>query len=96
MNASPALLKNSNPSQVLVNAKKYGYDPSSISESKTKTKKYVIITPEGKRVNFGQKGYEDYTKHGDEERRARFRTRNARWANAPKYSPARLSWCLLW
>ncbi len=47
-------------------------------------------------VHFGQMGYEDATKHYDLNRINRFKKRNWKWRNAPKYSPAYLSWYLLW
>jgi hypothetical protein len=47
-------------------------------------------------VHFGQMGYEDATKHYDLDRINRFKKRNWKWQNAPKYSPAYLSWYLLW
>lgn len=93
---SPDLLKYSSPAGVLAAARKHGYDPTKITESRTKSKKYAIITPDGRRVNFGQRGYEDYTKHHDEDRRQRFRQRNSRWAEAPRYSAAKLAYTLLW
>ena len=58
-------------------------------------KKYMIFV-DGKRVHFGQAGYDDFTGHRDEERRARFRKRNARWANAPPFTPSWLSYYWLW
>lgn len=65
--------------------------------STRKDKKYMIINPDThKRVYFGQMGYEDFTKHLDYNRRHQFRQRNASWASAPKYSPAWLSYYLLW
>ena len=47
-------------------------------------------------VHFGQMGYEDATKHNDLNRINRFKKRNWKWQNSPKYSPAWLSWFLLW
>jgi hypothetical protein len=49
-----------------------------------------------KMVHFGQMGYEDATKHHDLDRINRFRNRNRKWEFSPKYSPAYLSWFLLW
>ena len=49
-----------------------------------------------KMVHFGQMGYEDATKHNDLDRINRFKKRNWKWQHAPKYSPAWLSWFLLW
>lgn len=42
-------------------------------------KKKVVLAKEGdtvKKVKFGQRGYEDYTQHGDEGRRKNFRSRH--------------------
>jgi hypothetical protein len=58
-------------------------------------KKYMIH--DGKRwIHFGASGYQDFTKHHDEKRRANFRRRNTKWANAKPLSPAWLSYFLLW
>lgn len=32
----------------------------------------MVITPNGKRVHFGAKGYEDYTIHGDNKRKENY------------------------
>lgn len=62
-------------------------------------KKYCLLTPEGKRVHFGQMGYEDYTKHKDRNRRANYLARSGHimgnWRQDP-YSPNRLSRDILW
>lgn len=87
------LKKYSNPRTVLAKGKKAGYD---IHVSPLKTKKYMIITPEGKKAHFGFMGMEDYTKHKNEKRKDNFKKRNAKWATADKYSPAYLSYYLLW
>lgn len=77
-------------------AKKY-LGNISIEPSTRKDKKYMLINPEtNKVVHFGQMGYEDFTKHNDDKRRMLFRKRNAKWANSKKYSPAWLSYYLLW
>jgi hypothetical protein len=67
-----------------------------VFESSRKDKKYMIKKPDGKMVHFGANGYADYTAHKDKERRKRFRTRNHKWASSPKWSPAWLSYYLLW
>ena len=87
------LIKISNPDIVFKHAMDLGYN---IGISTRKSKKYMIQTPDHKWVHFGQMGYMDYTKHQDEERRNRFLKRNWRWASASKYSPAYLSFILLW
>lgn len=78
--------------------KKYG--PNAVLyRSKAKNKKYFIINPNGKIVNFGQMGYEDFTKHRNSIRRNLYllRTSNMRgnWKN-DGYSPNNLSRNILW
>ena len=67
--------------------------------SPRKDKKYRVYDPNGKAVDFGQMGYEDYTKHRDNERRERYlkRAKNIKgnWKNNP-YSPNNLSLHILW
>ena len=41
-------------------------------------------------------GYEDLTKHLDSHRAELFKKRNAKWADAEKFSPAFLSYYILW
>ena len=87
--------KYSNPSIVMKKAKELNLNP--IQLSSRKDKKYMVLNPKtNKMVHFGQMGYEDYTKHHDEKRRELFRKRNHKWATAEKYSPAWLSYYLLW
>lgn len=43
-----------------------------LRRSSIATKKYMVITPNGKRVHFGAKGYEDYTIHGDDKRKENY------------------------
>lgn len=87
----------SDPKQVLKLAKKYIGKDVVLKPSTRKDKKYMVINPEtNKWVHFGQMGYEDFTKHKDQARRHRFQLRNKAWADAPKYTPAWLSYYLLW
>jgi hypothetical protein len=87
----------SNPSMVQKLAHKLLGKEARIIISPRKDKKYRIYNPNTEKyVDFGQMMYEDFTKHKDEDRRRRFRTRNARWANSPKYSASWLSYYLLW
>lgn len=63
-------------------------------------KKYRIYDPiKCKWVDFGQMGYEDYTKHQDDKRRQRYLNRatnmKGNWRNN-KYSPNNLSIHILW
>jgi hypothetical protein len=90
------LHKVSDFAKVKANAKKYGYDPDKLSISTTKNHKYSYEKADGKKVHFGLILYEDFTFHQDKKRLQRFRMRNKEWADAPKYTPAHLSYYLLW
>lgn len=76
-----------------------GNDDAEIYLSTAKNKKFAVITPEGKVVNFGQKGYDDYTKHQDEQRRQNYLNRAMKirgdW-RSDKYSPNNLAINVLW
>ena len=91
-----SIRKYSNPTQVYRLDKKYLGKTAKIGLSTKKEKKYMVTTPDGKIVHFGQMGYEDATKHNDLDRINRFKKRNWKWQNSPKYSPAYLSYYLLW
>ena len=83
----------SDPEYVMNKAKLRGLNP--VHESSRKDKKYMVF--DGRTmVHFGQMGYEDASKHNDIDRINRFKKRNWKWQNSPKYSPAWLSWFLLW
>lgn len=84
----------SSPSIVAQKAKEMGLNP--VYFSTRKAKKYMIQDDRQKWIHFGQKGYEDFTAHNDEKRRDKFRSRNRKWATARVYSPAWLSYYLLW
>jgi hypothetical protein len=58
--------------------------------------KYMVITSDGKKIKFGNINYEDYLIHKDKKRRDNFRNRNKRFLNYDKYSPAQLSYNILW
>jgi hypothetical protein len=95
MSSKSELLKEySNILKVQKLAKKLGLNPVEISTRKDK--KYMVRDDEGHVKHFGLMGYQDYTKHQDETRRNSFLRRNRRWENAPMYSPAWLSYHLLW
>ena len=83
----------SNPEFVSWKAQQMGLNP--VYESSRKDKKYMVFNGT-KMIHFGQFGYEDYTKHGDEKRRDKLSKRNMKCAYARKYSPAWLSFYLLW
>jgi len=75
-------------------ADKYGI--GKVLPSTRKASKYMVQSPDGKMIHFGASGMADFTKTKDEERRRKFRQRNAKWADAQKYTPAYLSYYLLW
>ena len=90
----------SDPNKVYKNAIKiYGKDTILLISSR-KDKKYSIYDPyNDKFINFGQMGYEDYTKHKDEYRRLNYLKRSnnikGKWKDNI-YSPNNLSINLLW
>ena len=47
-----------------------------ISRSTRAGKKYMAAIEDGPMVHFGSKGYEDYTQHGDKERKASYLARH--------------------
>jgi hypothetical protein len=93
------LLKYSNPTVAQRKAFQF-YGPKAILyRSHVKGKKYAIIDLSGNIVNFGQMGYEDYTKHADDDRRRRYLKRSANIKGDWKkniYSPNYLSRTILW
>jgi hypothetical protein len=44
----------------------------SVEPSTRKNKKYMILNDDNKYIHFGDKRYEDFTKHNDLERRKRY------------------------
>ena len=86
----------SNPEVVLKQLKKYYGDEVDLYLSTSKNKKYMVFNEEGKKIHFGSMLYQDYTKHKDKTRRENFRNRNRRWKDADKFTPAHLSYYLLW
>jgi hypothetical protein len=99
MNKTIEIRNYSNPNKVVKNISKlFPKDNYTLKISGRKDKKYAVIGDftDGEWVHFGQMGMEDYTYHNDEERRDKFRNRNWRWANRPQYTPAYLSYHVLW
>lgn len=73
------------------------YGPNvKLYKSNRADKKFMIYSPTGKKIHFGQKGYSDYHLHKNPKRRENFKRRNAKWANAEMYTPAHLSYYILW
>ena len=91
--------KYSNPTEVNRRAKKYLGKTAKISLSTKKDKKYMITTPQGKIVHFGQMNYEDFTKHKNKSRRKNYLSRSRKikgdW-KTNKYSANNLAIHLLW
>ena len=89
----------SNPTEVCRRAKNYLGKTVKIGLSTKKEKKYMVRTPDGKIVHFGQMGYEDFTKHKNKTRRKNYLTRSSRirgdWKDN-KYSANNLAIRLLW
>ena len=83
----------SDPEYVAQKAQDMGLNP--VHPSSQAKHKYMIFNGE-KMVHFGSSKYSDYTKHHDEKRRENFRKRNWKWQFAQRYSPAYLSYNLLW
>jgi len=71
---------------------KYNMD---ILLSTRKDKKYMVKFG-SKYIHFGQMGYKDFTLTNDENKKRLFKLRNARWVNADKFTPAWLSYYILW
>ena len=94
MNKEQQLKMYSNILIVQKKAKKLGLNPVEISSRKDK--KYMIHDDQGHVKHFGLMGYQDFTKTKDKDKRANFRRRNHMWKDAPEYSPANLSYNLLW
>jgi hypothetical protein len=99
MSKKNEIYKYSNPPEVYRLASKYLGKKAKIGLSTKKNKKYMVTTPEGKIVHFGQMGYEDFTKHKNKTRRKNYLTRSRKikgnW-KSDKYSPNNLSIHLLW
>ena len=78
-----------------VNRRAHNLGLNEVHPSSQAKKKYMIFDGQ-KMIHFGEIGFSDATKHHDEKRIKSFRSRNRRWETAPRYSPAWLSWNLLW
>jgi len=92
--------KFSNPIVVNRKWKKYkDKDASPLMLSPDPEKKYMIITPDKRIVNFGQMEYQDYTKHLDPIRRKAYLARataiKGDWKKN-KYSANNLAMHVLW
>jgi len=94
------LSKYSNPRKAQQMAYKYLGKTAKLYPARNPQKKYSIYDPKNEKwINFGQIGYEDYTKHKDKARRKNYLTRSrgmkGNWKNNP-YSANNLSIHVLW
>jgi len=99
-NFTKKMLKYSNPKQAQRMAYKYLGKTAKLYPANNPQKKYKIYDPKNEKwVNFGQIGYEDFTKHKDKTRRKNYLTRTkfmrGDWKNNP-YSANNLSRNILW
>jgi hypothetical protein len=90
----------SNPKKAQHMAYKYLGKTAKLYPAHNSQKKYSIYDQKNKKwVNFGQLGYEDYTKHHDKKRRANYLNRTkfmrGNWKKN-KYSANNLSRNILW
>jgi hypothetical protein len=90
----------SSPKQAQRMAHKYLGKTAKLYPARNPAKKYSIFDPKhNKWVNFGQMGYEDFTKHHDKSRRKNYLTRTkymrGHWKNN-RYSANNLSRHILW
>jgi hypothetical protein len=71
----------------------------SLHDSLRPDKKFMIITPSGKKVHFGAVGYESFTTHKDEARKERYIIRHKKrenWTKTGTATPGFWSRWLLW
>jgi hypothetical protein len=100
MSFSNTLKKYSNPVVAQKKAYKYLGKSARLYPAKNPQKKYSIYDPhEEKWIEFGQIGYENFTKHKNKSRRKNYLTRTAKmrgnWKKN-KYSRNNLSRRILW
>ena len=83
----------------IVNSKAMQIYGKPVFVSTRKDKKFMIMNDNNKFIHFGQLGYDDFTKHKDEQRRQAYLSRATKikgiWKQ-DKYSPNNLSIKLLW
>ena len=93
------IYKFSDPLKVKQNLDRYLGANYKLYISTKVNKKYMIKTPEGKWVHFGEIGFEDFTKHQDEKRKQQYLARATKikgnWKDN-KFSKNNLAINLLW
>jgi hypothetical protein len=87
----------SNPMIVQKKAKQMLGKDVIVYRSTRKDKKYMVYDPyTGKMIHFGQLYAKDFTITKDIEKQRLFKLRNHKWALQYKFTPAWLSYHLLW
>lgn len=93
------LSKYSNMTEAQKKAYKYLGKNGKLYISNRKDKKYYVFDDNNNKIHFGQMGYEDFTKHKDEQRRQNYLKRasniKGEWRQN-KFSPNNLSINILW
>ena len=75
-----------------MNAKKLGVE---VKPSTHKDKKLDVFKNNKKVASIGAKGYDDYTKHKDDKRRANYKSRHNKYRhikNTPSYFASKILW----
>jgi hypothetical protein len=73
------------------------YDKDDLYFSTRKDKKFMVKNPNNNKwIHFGSPMYDDWHSHKDQIRLNNFKLRNKKWATANKYTPAHLSYWVLW
>lgn len=70
-----------------------------LTPSPARGKKMRVVLPDGRHVDFGAEGYEDYTIHKDRERMLRYLSRHSRredWSRAGSGTAGFWSRWILW
>ena len=70
-----------------------------LTPSPIATKKWMITTPDGKKVHFGATGYSDFTIHKDHDRMLRYTQRhkkNENWKKSGIYTAGFWAKWILW
>jgi len=67
-----------------------------LTKSPSVAKKYRVILPDGRKVDFGAKGYSDYTLHKDKARMKRYLVRHQKRENWTKSGVATAGFWARW
>lgn len=67
-----------------------------LTKSPSVSKKFRVILPDGRKVDFGAKGYSDYTIHKDKERMKRYLIRHQKRENWTKSGVATAGFWSRW